>query len=258
MKKLLLGALLLIAVTTSAQTAEEIVAKVFTINQMSGSEAISKLTIRDAKGHERIRKTSMATILTDDGKTEKKIIRFLEPADVKGTGMLTFDYTDKDDDMWIYMPALRKTRRIVSSEKGKSFMGSEFSNADMVMPTLADFTYTMVQESMDVDGVPCWQIEILAKDEDIADEYDYSKRIACIGKADFVIHKAQVFDYDDELMKTMTVTKIEMIDTAHKKYQVMHMEVMSENGRSSTLHIEKIIYSPNVKADYFTVSFLEK
>jgi hypothetical protein len=102
-------------------------------------EAISTLRIYDARGRERVRQTSMASRLFESGSTEKRIIRFLSPAEVKGTGMLIYDYDDRNDDMWIYMPALRKTRRIISNEKRKSFMGSEFSNADMSAPNLEDF-----------------------------------------------------------------------------------------------------------------------
>ena len=69
---------------------------------------------------------------------------FTSPADVRGTAMLIYDYENKDDDMWIYMPAIRKIRRIVSSEKGKNFMGSEFTNADMSKPNMNDFDYRIL------------------------------------------------------------------------------------------------------------------
>ncbi len=70
---------------------------------------------------------------------EKRFIRFIEPADVRGTAMLIVDNENTADEMWIYLPALKKVRRIVSSEKGKSFMSSEFSNADISSPPISDF-----------------------------------------------------------------------------------------------------------------------
>ena len=105
-------------------TAKQIADKSFNATKLAGSEAVSTMTIIDSKGRERVRKIAQVTKLYQNGDTEKKLIRFLSPADVKGTGLLTYDYNDKDDDMWLYMPALRKTRRIISSEKAKSFMGS--------------------------------------------------------------------------------------------------------------------------------------
>ena len=70
--------------------------------------------------------------------------------------MLIFDYEDKSDDMWILLPSLRRTRRIVSSEKGKSFMGSEFTNADMSKPDLNDFTFKILG-SAEADNNECWK-----------------------------------------------------------------------------------------------------
>ena len=261
MKNLIMTMIVLVALgfTATAQDAKTIVYKTFTINKMAGSEAISQLTIKDDKGRVRLRKTAIASKLYDNGMTEKKIIRFLEPADVKGTSMLTFDYREKDDDMWIYLPALRKTRRIVSSEKGKSFMGSEFSNADMVMPTIDDFTYKMLNESEMVEDVDCWNIEITAKDDDVADEYGYLSRVVWIGKKDFVIRKADVYDIDGELLKKMTVKEVTMVDVKNKKSIPTHMEVVNvQNGRSSIMKMEKVIFNPDVKDEYFTVSYLEK
>ncbi|MBA7694142.1 hypothetical protein ES703_102749 [subsurface metagenome] len=108
-------------------SAKQIMDRSFEATKLKGSEAVSTMTIIDSKGRDRVRRIAQVTKLYNSGDTEKKLIRFLSPADVKGTGLLTFDYKVKDDDMWLYMPALRKTRRIISSEKGKSFMGSDYN-----------------------------------------------------------------------------------------------------------------------------------
>lgn len=256
---MVLSLIVLAAIGTTAQTAEEIVRKSFNVNKMEGTESLSTLTIVDAKGRERIRKTTMATKMYDQGATEKKIIRFLEPADVKGTAMLTFDYQDKEDDMWIFMPALRKTRRIVSSEKAKSFMGSEFTNADMVMPNIDDFICALLKETETVDSINCWCVEMKAKSDDLADEYGYLKRIAWVGKDDYVIRKAEVYDIDEELLKVLTVKKVELIDEKNKKYHPTLLRMQNvQNDRSSVFSIDKIICNPQVKDEYFTTAFLEK
>ena len=91
--------------------------KVTVTRKLDGSEAVVKMTVIDDKKQARERDITMATKLYDGGKTEKRIYRFLSPADVQGTSVLVFDYEAKADDVWIYLPALRKTRRIVSSQK---------------------------------------------------------------------------------------------------------------------------------------------
>ena len=240
------------------QGAREIMEKARDAARIRGLEAVSTLRIYDARGRERVRQTSMASREFDNGATEKRIIRFLSPAEVKGTGMLIYDYEEKNDDMWIYMPALRKTRRIVSSEKGKSFMGSEFNNADMSAPNLDDFEYSILG-SEPFDGTDCWVIEVIPEDEDIMDEMGYDRRIAWIGKTDYVQRKSEYYNEDDELFKLLRSTNVKAIDPAGKKFMAMHMEMENrENGRRSVMTMDKIQYNPEVKEEYFTLAYLEK
>lgn len=227
-------------------------------SRIAGLEAVSTLRIYDAKGRVRVRQTSMASREFDNGATEKRIIRFLEPAEVKGTGMLIYDYAEKNDEMWIYMPALRKTRRIISSEKSKSFMGSEFSNADMSAPNLDDFNYSVLRSER-ADGIDCWVIEVVPVNEEIMDEMGYERRVSWIGKNDFVQRKAEYYNEDDELFKRLIASNIKSIDPAGKKFMAMHMEMLNEeNGRRSVMTMDKIQYNPDVKEEYFTLSYLEK
>lgn len=256
----ILGILITSSVIESQENlaAEQIVDRSFKATKLAGSETISTLTIIDNKGRERVRKIAGVSKLYDNGATEKRLIRFLSPADVKGTGLLTFDYEKKDDDMWLYMPALRKTRRIVTSEKAKNFMGSEFSYADMTPPILDDFTYKILGEQ-EVEGTLCWEIEIVPVDDDIADENGFSKRIVHIAKKDFVIRKAIYYDLDGELHKELAVKEVKELDTKNHKYRPMQMIMVNkQNGRKSILMVEKIQFNPNVKDEYFTTRYLER
>jgi len=239
-------------------TAKQIVDRAFKATKIAGAEAVSTLTIIDSKERERVREIAMVSKLYDDGETEKRLIRFLSPADVKGTGLLTYDYEKEDDDMWLFMPALRKTRRIVSSEKAKNFMGSEFSYADMTPPTLDDFTYTILGES-EAEEVVCWEIEIIPVNDDVADENGFSKRVIHIAKDNFVIRKAVYFDLDGELHKELNVKEIKEIDTKNHKYRFMHMLMSNkQNDRKSIMKVNEIQFNPNVKDDYFTTRYLER
>jgi hypothetical protein len=121
---------------------------------------VVKMSVMDDKKQARERDITMATKLYDGGKTEKRIYRFLSPADVQGTSVLVFDYEAKADDVWIYLPALRKTRRIVSSQKSQSFMGSEFSYGDLNIPAIDDFDYTLVKQEP-FGGENCYVVDVL-------------------------------------------------------------------------------------------------
>ena len=226
--------------------------------KLAGAEATATMTIVDDKGRERIREIAQITKLYDNGDTEKKLVRFLAPADVKGTGLLTFDYREQDDDIWLYMPALRKTRRIISSEKAKSFMGSEFSYADMTPPTLENFTFEFLGEE-EVHESPCWKIAMIPITDDIADENGFSKKISYISKKEYMIRKAVYYDIDGELHKELDVRSIRLLDPDNRKYRATHMVMDNlQNGRSSILKMNQIMYNPEVGDEYFTTRYLER
>jgi len=255
---LLAGLIPLHSFAQGSLTAKEIMEKARETSKISGMETVSSLKIYDDKGNERVRQTVMASKLYDQGATEKRIIRFQAPADVKGTGMLIVDYENSEDDMWIYMPALRKTRRIISGEKSKNFMGSEFSNADMAAPKLEDFSYKMTGSEL-VDGTDCWKIEVSPVNEDIADEFGFSRKITWVGKHDYVSRKSEYYDMDNELFKVMTATQVKTIDPANKKAMAARMEMQNkQTGRRSVFVLEQIEFNPDVKDDYFTIAYLER
>lgn len=219
-------------------------------------EALSTLTIRDSRGNERVRKSSMASKTYPD-QTEKRIIKFLSPAEVEGTGILIFDHEEKADDMWIYLPALRKTRRIVSREKSNSFMGSEFSNADMTAPSIGDFNYELLG-SGEVDGTECWKIAAVPADISLEDEYGYSKAIRWIGKEDYVVRKSSYYDFSETLIKTIKTINFKRMDPGSGKYMVTEMVAENfQNGRSSTMKMDQV-ESTETKDAYFTISYLER
>jgi outer membrane lipoprotein-sorting protein len=225
---------------------------------MAGSESISMLTIHDGKGNQRVRKFSSAQKTDASRAVTKMVMRFLEPADVKGTGILTFDYENKDDDMWLYMPALRKIRRIVSSEKTKSFMGSEFTNSDITKPIISEYTYKTLGSEI-VGGVECWKLEIVPATKEIGATYGYSKKVAWIGKADYTARKTEFYDLEGRLLKVMTAPKVQLLDEKNKKYQPVDITMANkQNGRTSRIVMEKLIFNPKVKDEYFTTDYLEK
>ena len=261
MKSIICIFLLFLPIMGNAQntlSAYEIVDRAQETIKVKGVQGVSVMRIIDEKGRERVRKIRQVTKLFNDGDTEKRLLRFMAPADVKGTGLLTYDYKVKDDDLWLYMPALRKTRRIVSSEKAKNFMGSEFTYSDMTPPSLDDFNFNHLGEE-EINGVLCYKIEWIPVDEDIAEENGFSKRITLLGKNDFVVRKAIYYDLDEELHKELTVHEVKELDTVNHKFGAMHLEMVNhQNNRRSVLINEQLEFNPNLKDDYFTIRYLER
>ena len=245
---------LFISANIWSQNAKEISKKTLDLTSVDAMEMTSTLSIYDAKGKERVKQT--ATASKRFGETTKIITRFVSPADVKGIGLLIYDNEDKDDEMWIYLPALRKVRRIVSSEKGKSFMGSEFSNADMSKPNPDDYTYNLIG-SEQYKGNDCWQIESIPINEDIADKNGFSKKIAWINKISFQTYKVVYYDFDNEPYKEMLLSKYE--EAGKGKFMIRKMEILNlQNGRKSVLTIDQLQMGSAIGENSFTPAALEK
>jgi hypothetical protein len=246
------------SVQAAGPSPRDIMDKAAQARKLEGSEAVVKMTMTDDKGATRERKITIATKLYDGGKTEKRIMRFLSPADVKGTGVLVFDYDNKSDDVWIYLPAMRKTRRIVSSQRSQSFLGSEFSFGDLNVPSLDDYTYTLVKEEA-AGGEPCYVIDTLPKDKSVGEAEGYSKKTYWISKATYSVRKGLFYDKDGKPLKELTANDIKLLDPANKRYRAMKMEMVNkQNGRKSVFESEKIALSKDTSDDFFTERYLER
>jgi len=249
------SALALSSQAARAESARDIMDKVANTRKLEGSEAVIKMTLIDEKGKKREREIAAATKLFDKGKTEKRVFRFLSPSDVKGTGFLVFDYEAKADDAWFYMPAFRKTRRILSSDTSKPFMGSEFTFGDLSPSAIDDYTYTMGKEESCTGGT-CYVIEAKPKSK-AAD--GYSKQTYYVNKSNYVPVKILYYGSNGKLLKEMIASKIKLLDKKNKRYRSLRNEMINKvNGRKSIFEFTKMTFSPKVKDDYFTQSFIER
>ncbi|MCF6171121.1 MAG: outer membrane lipoprotein-sorting protein [Bacteroidales bacterium] len=185
-------------------TGREIIDKVY--NLPSGDDQTSDLTMTliNKSGKERIRKIKQFT--KDLGDVEKSIMFFQSPADVKNTSFMSWTYDDdsKSDDQWIYLPTLKKIKRISSDSKSDYFMGSDFTYDDLGDRKLDDDTHKLIGEET-IDGVDYYVVESIPKDE----EYMYSKTKTWIRKDNFIGLKKEFYDEDEELLKILKIKKFE-------------------------------------------------
>lgn len=239
-------------------TGRQIMERVTTTRKLDGSEASVKMTVIDDKGQKRERHLTMATKLYDGGKTEKRLYRFVAPADVQGTGVLVFDYEGKPDDVWIYLPALRKTRRIVSAQRTQSFMGSEFSYGDLNIPALDDFTYALAKEDT-FAGEPCWVVEVLPKSREVADGEGYSKKTFWVSKEKLAILRGLYFDAGGALLKELLARQLTLLDAKQKRYRPLQMEMLNrQNGRRSVFESTNLTFAPALEDKTFSTATLER
>lgn len=237
-----------------AETGYDIMKKADEVPEPKTSSSTATLTIHSKKGSDRIREVIMKS--KDYGDVEKQIIVFTTPKDVAGTGYLMFDYDDddKDSDSWLYMPAMKKTRRIASSgsESDGSFMGTDFTYRDMGDRSLNKYDYTLLGEES-VDGVDCYKVECVSKDRSEKDP----RYISYIGKGDYILRKCEFFDRQDTLHRILTCmdfTTIKGFTTAQK----MKMENV-QSGTWSLIESKNIVCdAQDIDDSLFTVAALEK
>ncbi len=236
------------------QDARQIAERASDAIDVDAMEMSATLRIYDHRGNVRERELAVASRNFDN--VHKTLMRFLSPPDVRGTAMLIYDYDDKGDDMWIYMPSLRRTRRIVSSEKGSSFMGSEFSNADMSTPNLEDFNYKLLGEET-INGKNCWIVESTAKTPEIAEENGFNKQIAYIEKGTYLTHKVKYYDFHDELHKIMTISDYRKQPDGN--YFAFKMEMKNvQNDRKSVYVVDQFQLGSELQERDFSTTALEK
>jgi hypothetical protein len=223
-------------------------------NQTSDMEMI----LIDKNKKQRIRK--IASFSKDKGEDTLKLMFFLEPADVKDTAFLTYDYddSDKDDDQWLYLPALRKTKRIASSNKSGSFMGSDLNYSDMTDRNLDDYDFTLKKE-MDVNGVKTWLIESIPRSKKVIKETGYKKSLLFVRQDNYFVIRGVNWVRDGGYLKYMDVKTLEQIDGI---WIATELHVTKKKGKKfvhkTVLKLNNVKFNQKLDYEMFTVRRMEK
>lgn len=253
-KSLLFSILVVFSVSSVfAQSPEQIAKKSLDAISIESFEMLSTLKIYDARGNERVRKLSTANIKF--GKTNKTLMKFTSPSDVQGTSMLVHNHDDKESDMWIYMPAIRRVRRIAGDDKASNFMGSEFKNSDMSTPNSRDFNYKGLGTT-NVNGKNCYKIEIVPKNADVEDAHGFGKQISYIEQGTYLAQKVEYYDFNGKLHRTQTISDYRK--QSDGKYFAFKMEMKNEqNERKSVMIIDAFQVGSNMPESSFAPAALE-
>jgi hypothetical protein len=236
----------------------EIMSRNYEVNRTRDRVIEITMEMGDKSGRKRVRRLTSTAMIGEDGINEKRLLRFLYPPDVKGTGFLVIERSDGDDNMWLYLPSLRKSRRKLASDKKDSFLGTEFSYGDITGPKVSEYTYTLTGEQA-VDGVACYVIASIPATEAIGKDYGYSKRIDYIRKDTFTHQKALFYDPEGKLLKTLTCSGLYEADPANRKWFIQRREMVNhQTGRKTVLTMDKIQINLGIEDSTFSVRNLER
>jgi hypothetical protein len=257
---IVLAAVMLFAARSGADSAREILDRAQKLDDTTRhwTDRSEKLTlvITDARGGERRRELKVFTKRYGGGE-EKALSIFLEPAEVKGTGFLQWGHTTGADEQWLYLPDLKRTRRITSDLRNESFMGTDFSYQDLgILAEIHGWTEDQASSTLvgeeSVDGRPCYVIALRPKPGATA----YERIQLWLDKDTLVSRRMDFFDKGDTAAKSLTFERIEDIGpfpTAH----VLEMRNL-KTGSRTRIESSDVKYDAALSDDLFTQRYLER
>ncbi|MDX8395833.1 MAG: outer membrane lipoprotein-sorting protein [Mariprofundaceae bacterium] len=207
-----------------------------------------------------VRERDMVAFRKDDGKDSKSISYFLKPANIRDTALLTYDYdgvgVERDDDQWLYLPALKKVRRISSSDRGDYFMGTDFTFEDIKQtPELEDYNWTLVGSEM-IDGFDCWLVEGEPKTDDLKNSLGYSKTRGYIRKDIDVNVRTDYWDRKGQELKHFRMTELKQIDGIWTATQMVMENVQTKHRTEMTFSEQK--YNSGISNRSFSERMLKR
>ncbi len=208
-------------------------------DQGFGDSAVAMtMVLRNRHGEESVRHFRTRTLeQIDDG--DKSLSIFDRPADVRGTALLTYARKVGDDDQWLYLPALKRVKRISSSNRSGSFVGSEFSYEDLSSQEVEKYTYRWLRDEPcpEVEALLCWVIERFPVDENSG----YTRQISWIDRGEYRPWKIDFYDRKNALLKTLTFADYRLYLDRHWRSHRMAM-VNHQTGKSTDLAFDEFVF----------------
>ena len=256
------GALACLVVAAAPATAADdpvsIMESNFRANRVVDSASQATMRLTNASGQECVRKFFGRAKLKENGVDYMRMTRFSSPADVKNTVSLLIENAEGDDDIWIYLPALKKVRRLVAANKRDAFIGTDFSYGDMIGHKVTDWQHRIAGEEV-VDGRAAWIVESLPRDIGVQANSGYSKRVSWVDKNRFVTLKSDLFDESGRILKQFAASDFRLVDEARGRWQAMRLESRNvQTGHRTTIEYEEFAANVGVPDDVFTTRYMER
>jgi len=209
------------------------------------------MTLRNSRGQESTREVRVR-VLEVGGNGHRSLCIFDSPKDVKGTAFLAFTYKAGDDDQWLYMPAMKRVKRIAARNKSGSFMGSEFSYEDIATEELEKYRYKWLNDEV-YDGNECFVIERYPVDKANS---GYTRQVVRLDKSEYRIYKVDYYDRKNSLLKTLTAKGYRKY--LDKFWRATEMNVVNhQTGKSTVIIWSDFEFHTGLKESDFDKSSLE-
>jgi len=210
-----------------------------------------QMLLRNKQGQESIREVKMKSLeVLNDG--DKSLTTFNKPRDVKGTAFLSFSHPVVSDDQWLFLPALKRVKRISSRNKSGPFMGSEFAFEDLSSFEVEKYTYKYLGEE-ELNGLTNFKVEQYPVDENSG----YTRRIVWLDTKEYRVHKIDFYDRKDSLLKTLTFSDYKQYLAKYWRADKQEM-VNQQNGKSTVLTWSNYAFKTGLKESDFNRNSLKR
>jgi len=213
--------------------------------------AAQSMVLRNRHGQESRRQLRVKVIETDGG-GNKSLFVFDRPRDVRGTALLVHTHKKKNDDQWLYLPALKRVKRISSSNQSGSFMGSEFAYEDMGTQEVEKYTYRYLRDE------PCGKLTCTVVERFPTNKRSgYTRQIVWQDKSELRAWKVHYYDRKNAHLKTLTLAKYKKY--LDKYWQAGEMNMVNHlTGKSTVLSWNNYKFRTKLKASEFTRTGLKR
>lgn len=260
MKQILIAALSIAALPAlvAAQNGREIAEQVEQRPSGRSTHALVRMSLVDADGSRDDRLVEQYGVETEAGLIRNVII-FHEPPSVADTRFLSVENADRDDDQWIYLPALRRVRRIAASEGDNSFMGTEFTYDDLQSRNIDEWDYRYLRdEELTVTSggsTAPRRVHVIEATPRAGTDSAYSRVVEFVDPQTWTPLRIELYDDEGELEKVNTVGRIENV----QGYWTIITNTMEnvQTGRSTVLAVQRFEYDKQLPAGLFTTTFLQ-
>ncbi|MFO8052483.1 MAG: outer membrane lipoprotein-sorting protein [Candidatus Omnitrophota bacterium] len=233
-----------------SQDVEEIVRKAYNVAYYQGEDGKSEvtMTISDSQDRTRNRVFTILRFDIEDGGQQKYYVYFREPADVRDMVYMVWKHPGKDDDRWLYLPALDLVRRIAASDKRSSFVGSDFLYEDISGRALSLDNHELISEDKKQ-----YVVRNTPKDSNLV---EFSYYDIYINKDNFVPIKAEYYNKEKELLRKIEVQEVKEIDgfTTIVRQKASNLE----SGSETIVEFNKVEYDLGLSKDIFTERYLRR
>ena len=236
-------------------TGKEIMTLEDTENEARDEIMVMRMKLINKRGQTRNRVISF-TIKEINEDDDNILVRFLEPADVAGVGLLTLEHEATDDDQWLYLPALKKERRISASDQSDSFMGTDFTYEDMKSEKQNDHDYTLLREEV-LDGMECYVIEAAPSTAKQKKESGYGKREIWIDKETYLRVQVKYYDKKGEYFKIEHRSDIEEALPGHYRPNYVEMKNLKTKHTTQLTFKERQL-NTDIPDNVFSIRFLKR